>query len=350
MDAIQLIAVVALGAVLAWYLYAWSAVGRDRIGTGGPRRDRPPEGFSAPGLMLALGLKNSIEVVAIALVNLAAKGHLHLTENAPGHFSISRRMSDDRLLFPIESDILNALLPQPNAKLVLASPDARARIARTRQITGMHLETAIRNEMIRANTTHTAIGLLLSVMALSAITLAAPDPAAAGLAFLMTLFGAGLIEAAQLDNRVPLRPGLIAGSAVAAGGILAYGLSADVLTATMVAALCGVNGWFSHLVKAPTPERLRIEREAFGFATFVREHRPDLDGATAEQTEGLFSAFLPFTMALGLASEWNAKFRDPEIKLADPVWYQGQRRAGMEQAGGFGMAFQTALCRNLEAA
>jgi hypothetical protein len=120
--------------------------------------------------------------------------------------------------------------------------------------------------------------------------------------------------------------------------------------ATLAAVAIGfvANGVFGRLLKAPTIGGRRLMDEIEGFRQYLDVAEGDeikLAGAP-RKTPGLFEAYLPFALALGIEQKWAESFAAVFATQAPkhtPDWYRGERWSVREFSVSFGRSFDAAI-------
>lgn len=111
-----------------------------------------------------------------------------------------------------------------------------------------------------------------------------------------------------------------------------------------------INFLFFHLMKAPTllGQKLRNKIKGFRYYLRVAEEEELQMKSTPEKTPELFEQYLPYAMALDVEEQWSNRFTSIfnhlEIKQSDPSpsWYSG-RRWSANQLGSFSTAMGSSL-------
>lgn len=113
--------------------------------------------------------------------------------------------------------------------------------------------------------------------------------------------------------------------------------------------IVATNFLFFHLMKAPTllGQKLRDKIKGFRYYLRVAEEEELQMKSTPEKTPQLFEQYLPYAMALDVEEQWSNRFTSVfnqlEIKQsASPSWYSG-RRWNARQPGGFSTAMGSSL-------
>ncbi len=333
--------------VAFYYFYAWNKVGRD-----------PPEGtivplFSPPA---ALGpaaarfvWKQEFDdkAFAAALVGLAVKGHLKISDDGD-EFSITRQNSTGSSLTRSENGLFAAI---PSGTTTLRNAN-HAAISRMQDALDARLTKEYEDSAFVRNIGWFWAGALLSIggLLLSALLL----PLEEGLAGLFAAGWSGiwwgviltvawsslsgfmgsrgfLRKIGSVMSLLFLIPFVIAG--VAVPGVLLFGGGITAGVAMLLAAAVGLgvmNLVFHKLLRAPTISGRKLLDQVEGFRMYMKtaeEERLKILNPP-EKTPELFEKYLPYALALDCENEWNAKFAAVLAAAAAagataPAWYSG---------------------------
>lgn len=288
--------VLAISALLLYYLYIWNRVGRDP-----PRgvvipRYRPPDGESAASMRYLMGMGYDNRCLVSGILSLAVKGHLVIEQESggllhKGQYRLRRKDGSQTVLTGDERALLAALFETADSVILEDSNYAVLRRAKTAH--EAELKRKYRNPVFQLNTGWRALGALLSI----------------------ALIG-----------------GAIAWQGVAGG----YGIEWFLVTpggwSTVAVALTGlfvVNTTFARLLPAPTVGGRALMDQVEGFRLYLSVAEGDeLQLARApRKTPGLFETYLPFALALGVSQAWSEQFatlfRTQAAAGYSPDWYAG---------------------------
>ncbi|MGQ0483918.1 MAG: DUF2207 domain-containing protein [Hyphomicrobiales bacterium] len=333
-------------AVVGYYLYAWSRVGRDPPqGTIIPLF-APPPGLGAAGSRFIWKQKFDSRGFAAALVGLAVKGRVKIIDD--GGFAIEKIPDRGPALTRAESAFYGGL-PGGITELMQSS---HLKIQAMRAV----LEKALKDEyegsvFLRnigwfwAGAWISAAGLLIAALFLP------PEDSVPGLfaaawsaiwwgVILAVAGGAikGLFTARGVLRKLGslmamffFIPFMIAGVALPATILFGGGGSSGLYMLIATAALLGiVNLVFFHLLRAPTVPGRKLLDQIEGFRMYMttaEEERLKILHPP-EKTPELFERYLPYALALDCENEWNAKFAAVLAAAAAagataPLWYSG---------------------------
>lgn len=289
-------------APLAWYLWAWSRVGRDpRKGVIIPRFE-PPQGLSPAACRYISDMSLSRDAFTAAIISLAVKGWLVIEEQGKD-FSLERTSVNGATApSPGERAVLDRLLPRPGSRLDMDRENHQVfQAARTL------LHQALKKEHL---------GRLFN---LNSAWLAPP----------VMMSAAAAVIAAFLAGGPPLWIAFAALSLV-------------------------LHGLFLLLLRAPTPAGRRVMDEIEGFRRYLDTAEQDrLERMRSPAlTPEVFEAFLPYAYALGVENSWCQRFAREMPEEAGqqsgwhPGWYHGDSHgvAALNHLGSdFGHSFSSAV-------
>ena len=336
--------------LLAYYLVVWHRYGRDPAGRTVIPRFAPPKDVSAADARFLGRMGYDDRVFAAAVVALAVKGHLRISEDDDRDYTLERpREASAEPLANDEKALLDALKLSPGSALPLRSANAA-----TLQGARKALHDALKKEHLKqhfiTNGAYLIPGLIASFVMLVVATFQTSQPEPVVLFMLLWLsvwtFGvyhllsqAGSIWRSVLTGKwLMIVPALFmtAFSIPFIGGEL-FGLytlfsEGSPLQVALLLLLIGVNYAFYRLLRAPTLAGRRLLDELAGFRMYLAVAEKDelrvrrLPGRTL----ALFEKYLPYALALGVENAWAEQFSDilAEAKAAGgadavPRWYSG---------------------------
>jgi uncharacterized membrane protein YgcG len=288
--------VLGLIALLGYYLFVWKRVGRDP-----PRgvvipRYRPPDGESPASMRYLLAMRYDNRCLVAGILSLAVKGYLTIEQDAGGLFrkgkyTLSRTSSSQTPLSPDEHALLRALLA-PGESLELDDRN-HATLRRAIRAHEAELERRYLNPFFKLNTGWRLLGGVLSIALVGGVIAWQAASGGYGIEWFM----------------------------VTPGG---WGTAAVAATVLFV-----VNTTFSRLLRAPTRAGRKLMDEIEGFRLYLSVAEGDeleLAGAP-RKTPGLYEAYLPFALALGVSQAWSEQFatvfRTHGAADYSPEWYHG---------------------------
>lgn len=339
-NAPALIALAGFVAAFAYYLIAWTLVGRD------PARGpiiplfEPPDGLSAAACRRLWKLGTDRTCLAAAVLSLAAKKALTISGKDRWTLTASAQVPEN--LPPDERAVLTRLFPLGSGNLELGSPSKAVRDAGP--ALSRALESGAAKDAFQTNRQWLTLGLGLTALTLGAMVLALPDEASRIQTGFIGIWLTGwTIAVWKLTARIP--ESFAAGFFRGLGALFtalpflageAFGLfllvrGAGGAAAVLFLASACLGALFSHLLKAPSVAGRRLMDRIEGFRLFLSvAEGPRLAALNPpDMTPELFEKFLPFALALDVESEWAEKFaarlramgRDPESYA--PSWHSG---------------------------
>lgn len=342
-----LLAAIGTALVLAYYLLAWTRVGRDPAGGTIVPLFAPPDGISPPAARYATAMRFDHRAFAAGILSLAVKGRLRI-EDTDGGYRLVQCPASTPALTEAESRLHGSLFRQGSSLDLVRSN--RTRIQAARKSLRQALEHELGGPVFRTNRGWLIGGIVLSALVLIGVLLllqreVAQDQLAgfglsAGCAAGFVLFL--VLQSARRwweERSFGSFFRLLAFSALLAllaglGFLLLTWAGSWRLLAAAVAAplLVGLGFTFYHLLKAPTPAGRRRLDQLRGFRHYLEvaeEHRLGILHPP-ERTPELFERYLPFALALGVEHAWSQKFagalgRRAAERDTGPSWYRGDR-------------------------
>jgi uncharacterized membrane protein YgcG len=306
-------------ALLGYYLFAWTRVGRDPPGRAPAPIYEMPEGQSAASIRYLREMAYDDRCFAAAVLALAVKGWLRIEQVSSGflgrssEFALERSGRDGEQSPAPDEQVLLEKLFSGRTRLELRNEN-HAILSAAKAAHQQSLRARYTPSFFRVNGGWHALGILLSLIV---IGVSVGLPVWRGGYSLSWLFGT--------------RPGWFT------------------LAATVVALL--VNVPFGRLLKAPTVSgRAAMDR--------IEGYRLFLDVAEGDElrlvnapplTSRLFERNLPAALALGVEQQWAERFAGvfaTSAPEARPEWYHGDRwdssRLG-DFSGSFGDSLEGAI-------
>lgn len=339
--------------VLAYYLWAWSRVGRDPpSGVIVPRWDAP-EGVS-PALANYIDKKGFFgqgwDAFSAAMINLAVKGLVELDDLA-GDLTILRTAAPDPGNLPVgEAAILAQLEPEGSSLTVDKANGERV------QRLGRAFRTAIEREhsrkFYRHNIGYVVAGIALSVLVIVlAIWAGAPDDDTIGaiiaislpavvLSIFAIVLGRSFKGARSLTARIfavvmMAFVGFVTLSVLAGMVVLFLESTLDLGLPLAIAGILMTNLVFLMLMGAPTPIGRRMMDGLAGlrhYLSLAEKDRMNMQGAP-QMSPRHFETLLPYAVALGVEKPWSRAFEawlaaaaatGAAAAYSGPAWYHGR--------------------------
>jgi hypothetical protein len=316
--------------LLAYYVMAWMIAGR------GPEegtivvRYGPPRDMSPAVMRYIRKMGYDDRCFAAALLDIAAKGHLKIWENQDKQYIISRTKGSSPLSAD-EMKIMDQLHPDTgDVNLEMENRRLSAAVGALTQYLRVHFEKVF----FVGNLRYFGIGLLISaamVVASGLEYLTDPiDKIFYVVASLVLTMGSPPVIVAVLEFLKRWKSALAPGGTkwvrilkaifftVAAALICRYSfgplsMMIDMTSPYIIVFIGGavaVNYAFYEFMKAPTRAGRKLNDEIEGFREFLQMTEEDrmkrLD--MPDKTPELFSAYLPYALALDLEQKWSEQF------------------------------------------
>lgn len=347
-----MIALGGLGLVLGYYLLVWLRVGRDLPpGIIFPRYT-PPKGDSPAACRFIRRMGYDHKTFAAALVNLAVKGMLEITERGKT-FRLTRLAPwPAPSLAPGEKALLNTLFAGSD-KIDLKQKN-RARLIKATKAHKRSLKRDYEKTSFVTNSYWLLPGVLLSVLVLVVLLLRAPSGmgriSLAWLGFWSIGVVILLVRAGQAWRNIKsvgVLPAISAtlfaipflGGEVMGAVVLTQFVSLWVLVVIVLLMISSV--LFYEWLKAPTRAGRRLLDELEGFREYLDIAEKDEMNLKnpPDKTPQLFETYLPFAMALDVEQRWAERFSGVFARLAEqgqtyrPAWYHGSHWEMRDPAG-----------------
>lgn len=318
--------VVALIAILAWLvllvylLIRWYQIGRDpKAGSIIPLFS-PPAGLSPAACYYVYHQHFSPIAFSAAIVSMAVKGHLNISENDnKGEFQLSLSVADTPLSRG-EQAVQAALFAQAGTTLTLAKRHDR-RVERANDRLKGSLKQEYGHQNFRLNIGSFLIGLLLAIVGFVTMTLVVNNATYAGqalfaAAFSFPIFKYGVALFSRPHRRLRTFLMLFFNALVLAAILYMMPAGQPLASIEQMALLlyaigcCFLLTLFYWLLQAPTLSGRKLLDQLEGFRLYLSvaeqallsfQHPP-------EQTPELFARYLPYAIALGVENQWGERF------------------------------------------
>lgn len=340
--------------VLAYYLWAWLAVGRDPPrGVVVPRWDAP-EGIS-PGLVNYIDEKgfggHGWTAISAAFLNLAVKGLVELSD-LKNSITVTRTDKPVQGPLPTGEATLLAALPAAGSHFSIQKSNGRSVQKLGRDFRDA-MEKEHRQKYYHANWPQAIGGIVLTLACLAALLIFGSLPEE-GIALVVmpvfasifiSVFAAGLGQ--NLRQARTLGARIFAVALIAFVGFILLTVFGGIALATFVsveaagqlplfAAIGGIvvtNLVFFFLMGAPTPVGRRMMDGIEGlrqYLTLAEKDRMNMAGAP-EMSPRHYEKLLPYAVALGVEKPWSQTFDRWLLTAAaagaaaayQPAWYHG---------------------------
>jgi len=267
--------------MLAYYIPAWRARGKDPEEGVIVTRYEPPQGYSPASLRYIQQMYYDDKVMTAAVVNLAVKGYLEIQERDDSHWLKKKKPSQAMMdLAAGEKELYNGLFK--DGEKVELDDENHEVLGEARSAHRKSLKADYNKQYFRTN-------MSLNIPAIIIVF---------------------------ISSLIALNIGRGPGVLVIAGIVL------SVLTI----------GFFAVIMRRPTMRGRKLLDEMLGFKDFLEiAEKDELNLRNPpEKTPQLFEALLPFALALGVDQQWSERFASvlAEIRNRDggayqPRWYHG---------------------------
>jgi uncharacterized membrane protein YgcG len=347
-----MIGLIGLILVLVYYLLIWLRLGRDLPpGTVFPRY-APPDGYSPAASRFIRRMGYDHKTFATALVNLAVKGKLLITERA-GVFTLAHRMpATEPRLAPGEKVLMKTLFAGPDE--VELKQKNHARISKAIKAHTQSLKRNYEKTYFVTNSVWLVPGVLLTLLVLVLIFVRAPGGDGRFALLWLGFWSVGVIflvlRAARAWSRVRsggLAPAIgmtlfaipFLGGEVMGAMLMAQFMSLWVIV--LIVLLMASSTLFYEWLKAPTRAGRKLLDKLEGFREYLDIAEQDEMNLKnpPDKTPQLFEDFLPFAMALDVEQHWADRFSEVFMRLAEqgqtyqPAWYHGSHWQLTEPVG-----------------
>ncbi len=342
------ILLIGLSVLMVYYLLAWVMVGRDPQAGVIITRYEPPTGLSPATARFVERMSYDHKAFAAALVNLAVKGLVEITEDSD-EYTLKRTSKDPESLVAGEKAILKHLFR--NLKGVSITLE-RSKHATIRKALKAH-EAALRrnNEKLYflRNRGWLIPGVLLSIMTYAGVVYGLPGEELKMIGLFMSVwltfwtFGVFALGRKVWHSWRSLGSPLDAISAIFItlfsipffGAeifvVIMLGKQVSVTIPAVLLTTITLTVLFHHLLKAPTRAGRQLLDQLTGFRQYldVAEREEMNFHNPPEKTPELFERFLPYALALGVEQHWMERFASLFVQLEErgehyrPVWYHG---------------------------
>jgi uncharacterized membrane protein YgcG len=342
------IMLIGLSVLMAYYLLAWVMVGRDPESGVVITRYEPPIGLSPGSSRFVERMGYDHKTFAAALVNLAVKGLIEITEDGK-EYTLTRTSRTPDNLAAGEKAILKHLFRNLKGTSITLE---RSKHKTIRKALKAHEAALLRNSeklYFLRNRGWLVPGIVFSLLIYGGVIYGLPnmDLKMTGL-FLSVWLTFWTFGVFSLGKKVwhawrtlssPLDTiGAVFitcfslpffAAEVAVIGVL--GSQVSVTLPTILLSAIAINLAFHHLLKAPTRAGRRLLDELEGFRQFldVAEREEMNFRNPPEKTPELFERYLPYALALGVEQHWMEGFASLFARLElsgehyRPVWYHG---------------------------
>ncbi len=362
----SVIAVIILLLVAVYFIFAWFKVGRDPAKGAIPVLYYPPDDLS-PGAMrfiYKMGFDN--KAFTAGIIQLAVKNFLSIQDNS-GEYTLKNKENKKGTLCTEEKKLYENLLA--NRDVLVLKNTNHTTISAAISSFKESLKDSYQKANFFPNFKWFAPGLLGTILAIIIMIVGLFSGGSVGMpTFMFFLFGAGslLFLAAVVNSwrkaksnkkfiitaivfTVMLVPFIIAFFVVSMVFVT------DIAYIPIIILLVGIANavLFNYLLKAPTVQGRLLMDKIEGFKEYLSTAEKDELNLRnpPDKTPELFEKYLPYALALGVESQWGAKFNDIiQRAIADnsyhPTWYTGASITSFSAAsfaGGLSSSFSSAV-------
>jgi uncharacterized membrane protein YgcG len=332
--------------LLLYYGFVWSRVGRDPDPGVVIPRYTPPKGYSPASMRFVQRMGYDNKTFSAALINLAVKGHLVINDSS-GDYVLEKKARGGDHLAPGEAALLRRLFASGNELTLERSNHARIRSAISAH--SNRLEADYEKRYFRTNMAYTVLGVVISILALGAAVLMAPDIPEMEVAGFLVVWLSGWTFGVFMLSRAVIAAWRNASGFTGTAGALFITLfaipflggeivgaiflakAAGVAIVVTLIALIFVNWLFYQLMKAPTRLGRKLLDQVEGFYDYlVVAEKDELKFRhPPEKTPELFERYLPYAIALDVEDIWGDKFSEVIARAQQdgsyhaPGWYRG---------------------------
>ncbi|PLX82881.1 MAG: DUF2207 domain-containing protein [Desulfuromonas sp.] len=343
------VCLIGLIVLLCYYLLSWLLVGRDPQRGVVITRYQPPTGFSPASARFIERMGYDHKAFASALVNLAVKGFVEITEE-DGEYTLTRTSQRSQNLSPGEQAILKGFFNLHNYGSIPLERSRHKKISKVLKAHEQALKLNYEKLYFVSNRRWLIPGLFLSLLLFAATIKALPDAemmaSGAFLSLWLTIWTFGVFtlgkNVVQAWRNVQSSIKVVGALMVTlfalpffAAEVVVIGMLATQVSPALPLALVGailLSLLFYHLLKAPTRAGRRLLDEVEGFRDFLDvAEREEMDFRNPpEKTPELFERYLPYALALGVEQRWMERFAALFQRMEQagsgyrPAWYHGQ--------------------------
>jgi uncharacterized membrane protein YgcG len=352
------IGAIGLMTLLIYYGMAWIRVGKDPAKGAIIPLFSPPENISPAlaRLIMRLGWRDD-KLFAVAVVNMAVKGFLTISENEDGEYTLTKTGSGHKSLSGGEARSARSLFSSGNSIKLKQTNHKDIRKAKKDLLKRLMLET---HRYLTLNSGYFIAGAIITIITLVAIILGASQlQTALFMSLWLSIWTVGccvlgLIVFGAWRNVLKSGGGEIWGKSGAvfitlfslpffageAFGLWTFSTAVSPLATASLFLIILVNAIFYHLLKAPTLTGRNLMDQIDGFKLFLSVAEKDRLNFLnpPDRTPELFERYLPYALALDVEQEWSEQFASVLAAAANggnyrPAWYSGNNWHSWNTAG-----------------
>ncbi len=344
-----LLALLGLGLLWVYYLWAWNRFGRDPESGPLVARYEPPDGDSAAALRYVRRMSYDNTCFTAGVLGLAARGRLDIDQDEDEDYTL-RRKSDppDDHLPADESTLFKSLFKDGDSLLLVQSNHTLMQAARkTHQ---RALSQAYEKKYFFTNSSKLVPGVLLSLATLGAMMIGA-NPGAWFMLLWLSIWSIGvftLVSSAFSASHGKGFKGLAKGIGTwlfaipfligELVGLGIFGHLAGYAILPLFLLLFGTNFAFYHWMKAPTQDGAKLLDGIEGFRWYLGvAEKQELDSRYKPEAQPeLFARYLPYALALDVGNAWSERFAQAltpaQMQQAQPTWYHASSLGALNAA------------------
>jgi hypothetical protein len=319
--------IIGLTVFFLYYVIVWVRVGRDPAGKSIVPLYRPPAGCSPAFARFLFTMAYDRTGFASALLNLTAKGMIRILRHGDG-YAVEKTGADNSGISPDEQVLYDALFRDEKGKAYLSEwivLDAIT-IHRAYGKHRRHLQSSAGKRYFLRNARYVIPGVIISLV-VAAVNAEIVDVEGSyvkqltGLG-LWTIFAGYICRFLSRKNVLELRkpsklvyllllfPAVLYSIAVSISHAFEVFNIMQFMFLVPLSIMVTAHMIFLFLLRAPTTLGRKVLDEIEGFRTYLAAAEGDrLDRMTPpEKTPGLYQAYLPYALALGVENRWSEKF------------------------------------------
>ena len=352
------IGAIGLITLLIYYGIAWFRVGKDPAKGAIIPLFSPPKNISPAlaRLIMRMGWKDD-KLFAVAVVNMAVKGFLTISEDEDGEYTLKKAGSDAKSLSGGEARSARSLFSSGNSIKLKQSNHKDIGQAKKKLQKRLMLEA---HRYLALNSGYVIAGLIITLITLVAIILGASQLQTAlfmGVWLSIWTVGCcvlGLLVFGAWRNVLKSNGGKLWGRSGAvfitlfslpffageAFGLWTFSTAVTPLATVALFLIILINAIFYHLLKAPTLTGRKLMDQIDGFKLYLSVAEKDRLNFLnpPNRTPELFERYLPYALALDVEQEWSEQFAGVLAAAAKgdnyrPAWYRGHNRQSWNRAG-----------------
>jgi len=331
--------------LLLYYFATWHQVGRDpEAGVIIPLY-QPATGYSPASMRFISRMGYDNKSFSAAIINMAVKGYLEISESIGGEFTLSKTGNSDVKLAMGEGAIASALFGGGKSSIVLKQKNHKT-ISKALKVHKRSLKGDYEKNYFITNQLYLVPGILLSIAMIAGVIILLPSSEQSGMATFMSvwlsIWSIGVY--ALITSVIAAWRGSSKGQALfltlfsipfiagEIGGIIALVTQVSIIYTFTLGCALGINILFYQWLKAPTLAGRRLLDRVEGFKLYLSVAEQDELNFKhpPKKTPQLFEEYLPYAIALGVEQQWAERFTDVlSSAMADntryhPGWYHGR--------------------------